>query len=71
MVELKMNQTAHANLLNDNVILVTGAGAGIGASVAKAYAKQGATIILLDKNIKALEQIYDDIENAGGKMPAI
>ncbi len=71
MVELKMNQTVHANLLNDSVILVTGAGEGIGASVAKAYAKQGATIILLDKNIKALEQIYDDIENVGGKMPAI
>lgn len=59
------------NEFKDKVILVTGAGEGIGACVAKACAKHGATVVLLDKNIKTLEQVYDDIEKAGGAMPAI
>jgi NAD(P)-dependent dehydrogenase (short-subunit alcohol dehydrogenase family) len=66
-----MNYVATPDLLNDNVILVTGAGDGIGASVAKAYAQHGATVILLDKNIKDLEQVYDDIEHASGNKAAI
>ncbi len=66
-----MNYTAPVDLLVDNVILVTGAGDGIGAAVAKSYAKHGATVILLDKNIKALEKVYDEIEADGGKTPAI
>ena len=66
-----MNYSAVSDLLLDNVILVTGAGDGIGAAVAKSYAKHGATVVLLDKNIKALEQVYDDIEVSGGKTPAI
>ena len=66
-----MNYSAAPDLLNDNVILVTGAGDGIGAAVAKSYAKHGATVVLLDKNIKALEKVYDAIEAEGGKKPAI
>ncbi len=68
---MKMNYSAASDLLVDNVILVTGAGDGIGAAVAKSYAKHGATVVLLDKNIKALEKVYDDIEASGGKKPAI
>ncbi|PHS26760.1 MAG: YciK family oxidoreductase [Methylophaga sp.] len=66
-----MNYSAASDLLVDNVILVTGAGDGIGAAVAKSYAKHGATVVLLDKNIKALEQVYDDIEASGSEKPAI
>ena len=66
-----MNYSAPADLLADNVILVTGAGDGIGAAVAKFYAKHGATVVLLDKNIKALEQVYDDIEANGNATPAL
>ncbi|MBL1321291.1 MAG: SDR family NAD(P)-dependent oxidoreductase [Methylophaga sp.] len=66
-----MNYSATSDLLLDSVILVTGAGDGIGAAVAKSYAKHGATVVLLDKNIKAVEKTYDDIEANGGKTPAI
>lgn len=66
-----MQYTATENQFKDKVILVTGAAEGIGACVAKAYAKYGATVVLLDKNIKALQQVYDDIESSGGTTPAI
>lgn len=57
--------------LQDRVVLVTGAGNGIGASCAKTFARYGATVILLDLNIHALEKIYDEIEQAGCPQPAI
>lgn len=51
--------------------MVTGAGDGIGAAVAKSYAAHGATVILLGRTQKKLEQVYDEIVNAGHPEPAI
>ena len=59
------------DLLKERIILVTGAGNGIGAAVAKSYAQYGATVILLDKVIRDLEQVYDAIESAADVQPAI
>jgi len=66
-----MQYKATAELLSDNVILITGAGSGIGAAVAKAYAAHGASVILLDKNIPALELVYDEIMESDAPKPAI
>ena len=66
-----MQYTASPDLLKEHVILITGAGSGIGAAVAKAYARHGATVVLLDKKIPALEQVYDDIVAEGFAMPAL
>lgn len=41
---------ATENALKDKVILITGAGDGIGRVAAITYAKHGATVILLGKN---------------------
>lgn len=60
-----------ADCLKDRIILITGAGDGIGAAVAKASAKHGATVILLGKTIAKLEKIYDEITQAGGPEPVI
>lgn len=58
-------------LLKDRIILVTGAGSGIGRTAAKTYAAYGATIILLGRTISKLESVYDEIEAAGHPKPAI
>jgi len=62
---------APAALLEDRVILVTGAAAGIGRAAAKSFAAHGATVVLLDKLIPRLESVYDEIQAGGGPEPAI
>lgn len=66
-----MDYQAAPDLLADRVILVTGAGDGIGAAAAKCFAAHGATVILLGRTIRKLESVYDAIEQAGGPQPAI
>lgn len=62
---------APADLLQDRIILVTGAANGIGQAVVKAMAAHGATTILLDRDVPGLEQTYDEIVAAGHPEPAI
>ncbi|UCB54776.1 MAG: SDR family NAD(P)-dependent oxidoreductase [Thiotrichales bacterium] len=57
--------------LDDRVILITGAGDGIGKAVALACAERGATVILLGRTVHKLEQVYDEIINNGWPKPAI
>ncbi|MEM7617976.1 MAG: SDR family NAD(P)-dependent oxidoreductase [Pseudomonadota bacterium] len=53
--------------LAGKIVLITGASQGIGASIAKAYAKAGAHVILVARNQKNLEAIDDEIKEAGGQ----
>lgn len=62
---------APADLLQDRIIAITGAGSGIGRAVALDCARHGATVILIGRDVSKLESIYDDIESANGPQAAI
>ena len=57
--------------LRDNVILVTGAGDGIGKAAALSFASAGAHVILLGRTQDKLEQVYDQIEQSTETRPII
>ncbi|MBW8190224.1 YciK family oxidoreductase [Neiella marina] len=64
-------QTVAQDAFKNKVILVTGAGAGIGRQAATSLAAHGATVILLGRTVEKLEQVYDAIVASGGPEPAI
>lgn len=57
--------------LHGRTILITGAGDGLGAALARAAGAAGAEVILLGRTVRRLETVYDAIINAGGPQPAI
>jgi NAD(P)-dependent dehydrogenase (short-subunit alcohol dehydrogenase family) len=65
------NYQIKTNDLADKIILVTGAGDGIGRQAALTYAELGATVILLGKTTSKLEAVYDEIIAQGFAEPAI
>ena len=63
--------SARPDLLKGRVILVTGAGRGIGATAAKTFAAHGATVLLLGKTEDNLSRVYDAIDAAGHPQAAV
>lgn len=66
-----INFQPNPNELSGKVILITGAGDGIGRAAAIKFSSLGAEVILLGKTVKKLEIVYDEIVNAGYKEPSI
>ncbi|UTH73109.1 SDR family oxidoreductase [Chromobacterium sp. IIBBL 290-4] len=66
MIKTEFAQDALAG----RVILVTGATQGIGREAALAFARHGASVVLLARSVKGLEKVYDEIVAAGGPEPA-
>lgn len=62
---------APGDLLAGRAVLVTGATRGLGRAVALACAKYGATVVLNGRDARLLNEVYDEIINAGLPEPAI
>jgi NAD(P)-dependent dehydrogenase (short-subunit alcohol dehydrogenase family) len=60
-----------SNALQGRIILVTGAGYGIGRTAALTYARAGATVLLLGRTQQALNDTYDLIEAEGLPQAAV
>jgi NAD(P)-dependent dehydrogenase (short-subunit alcohol dehydrogenase family) len=60
-----------SDALRDRIILVTGAGDGIGRAVALALAAHSATVVLSGRTVRKLEKTYDDIVTQGSPQPSI
>lgn len=65
------NYQAAPDLLAGQVILVSGAGDGLGRCAALAYARHGAITILLGRTQKKLEAVYDEIATLGLAEPLL
>ena len=57
--------------LEGKVALVTGASRGLGAAVAKAYARAGAHVILAARTVGGLEEVDDVIRAEGGSATLV
>ncbi|HXC21698.1 MAG TPA: SDR family NAD(P)-dependent oxidoreductase, partial [Steroidobacteraceae bacterium] len=62
---------AHPDLLSGRVILITGAGSGLGRALAIECARAGAAVILSGRNLPKLERVYDEIAALAAATPAI
>lgn len=70
-MQLPQNFSVTNKTLENKIILVTGAGDGIGKVAAKHFAAAGATVVLVGRTLAKLEKVYDEIEAAGHSQPAI
>ncbi|MGX5029013.1 YciK family oxidoreductase [Enterobacter asburiae] len=61
-----MHYQPQKNLLQNRIILVTGASDGIGREAALTYAEYGASVILIGRNEEKLKSVAQEIEAAGG-----
>ena len=57
--------------LTDRVVIVTGAGGGIGGATARRFAEEGAAVAVLDRDVATAEATATMITDAGGRAIAV
>ncbi len=58
--------------LKDRIVVITGSTGGLGTQLCIQCAKAGATLVLVGRNVKKLEALYDVLDNIeGAEQPAI
>lgn len=57
--------------LKDKVAVITGAGSGMGRSIALLYAAEGAKVIAADLNEESVNKVVHEIQTEGGEAKAV
>jgi len=71
LVRLPASWAPEAGSLAGRVVLVTGAYGGLGAAVARAASRAGATVVITGRRKRQLEQLYDAMVGEGLPEPVI
>lgn len=53
------------------VVAITGASSGLGVQMARGFAAQGATVVLMARRVERLEELANEIKAAGGEALAV
>lgn len=53
--------------LANKICLITGGGSGIGEACARTYAREGAAVVIVDRNLEGAQRVAGEIGAAGGK----
>ena len=56
--------------VKDKIVIVTGAGSGIGKATAIHFANYGATVVVSDIDVESAQKVVDEIISTGGKASA-
>jgi NAD(P)-dependent dehydrogenase (short-subunit alcohol dehydrogenase family) len=57
--------------LKGKIVVITGAGSGIGKATAELFAQEGAKVVAGDMNLPAVEAVAEAVRQAGGEMHAV
>lgn len=59
------------NRLEGKVAVITGANSGVGAETAKLFASEGATVVISARRLEPLNEVAEEIRNAGGTVEVV
>jgi NAD(P)-dependent dehydrogenase (short-subunit alcohol dehydrogenase family) len=57
--------------LNNKVAIVTGGASGLGCAIAQQYAREGASVVIADRDIERAKAVAADIESSGAKAISV
>ncbi|MBP1932664.1 SDR family NAD(P)-dependent oxidoreductase [Ammoniphilus resinae] len=57
--------------MENKIVLITGAGSGIGRATAKGFAELGASVILADRNLGAVEQVKNELASINTSIQTV
>lgn len=58
-------------LLTDETVVVTGSSSGIGASVARSFAREGAKVVITGRRKERLDELARELTNDGGQIEPV